>query len=72
MAAGYVVNNLKYFDWGMAHVWKASYAEKQATINGSVMNYAEGPDNGPALLLIHGQSVDLRSPAPDQRLSASQ
>ena len=24
--------------------------------DGSMINYGEGPDNGPALLLIHGQS----------------
>jgi pimeloyl-ACP methyl ester carboxylesterase len=61
VAGGYVINNLNYFDWGMARVWRAGYVEKQVTINGSVMNYAEGPDNGPALLLIHGQSTDWQN-----------
>ncbi|MDO9490867.1 alpha/beta hydrolase [Acetobacterium sp.] len=36
----------------------AGFTEQTATLdNGSVINYGEGPDNGPALLLIHGQGV---------------
>lgn len=35
----------------------AGLEEKQVEIDGAVINYAEGPDNGPALLLIHGQSM---------------
>ncbi|MDC0667994.1 alpha/beta fold hydrolase [Nannocystis radixulma] len=58
IAGGYVVNNLTYFDRGMKMVRRAGFIEKQATIDGSVVNYAEGPDNGPALLLIHGQMTD--------------
>lgn len=47
------------------HYWQPSYQitiragfkEKQAMLSdGSVINYAEGPDNGAALLLIHGQT----------------
>ncbi len=35
----------------------AGFIEKQVTLaDGSVINYAEGPDNGKALLLIHGQT----------------
>jgi pimeloyl-ACP methyl ester carboxylesterase len=35
----------------------AGFHEKQATLDdGSVINYVEGPDNGKALLLIHGQT----------------
>lgn len=45
----------------MAAVDAAGYAEKTATVNGSTMRYAEGPDNGPALLLIHGQAVDWKN-----------
>ena len=37
----------------------AGYVEKDATLpDGSVIHYGEGPDNGPALLLIHGQGGD--------------
>ena len=36
----------------------AGFTEQTATLdNGSVINYGEGPNNGPALLLIHGQGV---------------
>lgn len=36
---------------------KAGFEEKQVTLpDGSVINYAEGPNNGEALLLIHGQT----------------
>jgi pimeloyl-ACP methyl ester carboxylesterase len=45
----------------MTAVWRAGFVEKQVTINGSELNYAEGPDNGPALLLIHGQIVDWKN-----------
>ncbi|WP_286805951.1 alpha/beta hydrolase [Acetobacterium sp. MES1] len=36
----------------------AGFTEQTVTLDsGSVINYGEGPDNGPALLLIHGQGV---------------
>lgn len=35
----------------------AGFEEKQTEIDGATINYAEGPNNGPALLLIHGQSM---------------
>lgn len=53
------------FCYRCTHYWqsdlkktkKAGFVEKQATLpDGSVIHYAEGPDNGDALLLIHGQS----------------
>ena len=57
----WIWNNLTYFDRGMAKVRASGFSEKQARIDGSVVNYGEGPDNGPALLLIHGQSVDWQN-----------
>lgn len=54
-------DNVTYFDRGIAKVWAAGFSEHRVTVNGSVMNYAEGPNNGPALLLIHGQSVDWQN-----------
>ncbi|MGA8943797.1 MAG: alpha/beta hydrolase [Thermoactinomyces sp.] len=57
-AAGYIVNNLYYHKWDMKKVWKAGFHEKQVSINGSTLNYVEGPDNGPPLLLIHGQVMN--------------
>ncbi|MBQ9042590.1 MAG: alpha/beta hydrolase [Eggerthellaceae bacterium] len=46
----------------------AGFVEKQATVNGAVVNYAEGPDSGPVLLLVHGQGMeweDYASVLPD-------
>ncbi len=41
----------------MQQTLQAGFKEKSATLeDGSVINYGEGPKNGPALLLIHGQS----------------
>lgn len=57
----YAWANLSYFDRGMSPVWSAGYVERQATIDGSTLNYAEGPANGPALLLIPGQGVDWQN-----------
>ena len=42
-----------------ANAFAAGYVEQDATMqDGSVIHYAEGPNNGPALLLIHGQGGD--------------
>lgn len=54
----YVFNNLTYYDRAMAKVKRAGFVEKDVTINGSKIHYAEGPANGPKLLLIHGQMMD--------------
>jgi pimeloyl-ACP methyl ester carboxylesterase len=58
---GFIFNNMTYFERDMAAVWRAGFVEKQVMINGSSLNYAEGPNNGPILLLIHGQAVDWKS-----------
>lgn len=58
---GYAFNNMTYFERDMEAVWRAGFVEKQVMINGSLINYAESPNNGPALLLIHGQGVDWKS-----------
>jgi pimeloyl-ACP methyl ester carboxylesterase len=57
----YVYRNVTYANSDASHVKEAGFVEKQATVNGSLMNYAEGPNNGPPLLLIHGQSTDWQS-----------
>lgn len=61
VAGGYALNNLNYFQWGMRAVNAAGFVEKQVLINGSQLHYAVGPDNGPPLLLIHGQGTDWKS-----------
>ena len=51
-------NNVHYDEALMKKVMAAGFVEKQVRLpDGSLINYGEGPDNGPALLLIHGQTV---------------
>ena len=62
LAISFVYNNLNYNDEFARRVktetMKAGFSEKQVALeDGTVLNYAEGPKNGPALLLIHGQGV---------------
>lgn len=58
---GFVFHTMTYHKRNMTAVWRAGFVEKQVIINGSEINYAEGPDNGPPLLLIHGQAVDWQN-----------
>lgn len=53
----YVYNNMHpAYEKQIARILQKGFTEKQVTLDdGSVINYGEGPDNGPALLLIHGQ-----------------
>jgi len=60
-AIAYVANNLHYFDRQMRAVRRAGYLEKTVEVNGGSVAYLEGPNSGPALLLIHGQMVDKYS-----------
>ncbi len=60
--AVYCIKNTYYYEWGIKKVYKAGFTQKQITTdNKTILNYAEGPDNGPALLLIHGQGGDWTS-----------
>ncbi len=55
-AAVYVYNNMNYDKGTEKRLSNAGFLEKQAALpDGTVLNYGEGPDNGPPLLLIHGQ-----------------
>jgi pimeloyl-ACP methyl ester carboxylesterase len=63
-----VVSTVILYGYGMAFkeptmekVWKAGFEEKSFSTNGTTLNYVEGPDNGPSLLLIHGQLVQWES-----------
>lgn len=56
--AGFAWRNLTYFRRRMARVRDAGFVERSTEIGGVRYAYAEGPDRGPALLLIHGQGVD--------------
>lgn len=42
----------------IAKAHEAGFAEKQLQVDGATINYAEGPSNGPALLLIHSQGME--------------
>ena len=51
-------NNLHAEQRMIERAYSAGFVEKQATVSGATINYAEGPDNGPALLLVHGQGME--------------
>ncbi|WP_236354946.1 alpha/beta fold hydrolase [Konateibacter massiliensis] len=56
-AAVYCYKCTHYWQTDLKKTRKAGYTEKQVILpNGETINYAEGPDNGKALLLIHGQT----------------
>lgn len=57
----FVRGTMTYAERDATTIAAAGFVEKQTTIDGSRVTYAEGPDNGPALLLIHGQTTDWRS-----------
>lgn len=65
LAVFYVLRNLNYDYSGEKFVKNRSLSlgleEKQFHLkDGSVINYAEGPDNGPDMVLLHGQMVDWK------------
>lgn len=49
------------FERAMRRVLAAGFVERAATVDGARVHYAEGPNNGPSLLLIHGQGGDWKS-----------
>ncbi|QVQ52784.1 alpha/beta hydrolase [Spiractinospora alimapuensis] len=58
LAAGfgaYVRHNLTGLRKGMEAVAAAGFVERKVNVGGHDVNFAEGPRNGPPLLLIHGQ-----------------
>lgn len=58
VAAGigaYLYQNVTTFDKAMTAVREAGFVEREARVDGVRLAYAEGPDNGEPLLLIHGQ-----------------
>lgn len=57
----FMLHTMTYYKRNMTAVWRAGFVEKQVIINGREINYAEGPDNGPPLLLIHGQAADWQN-----------
>ena len=63
--AVYAWNNTTFAERDRDAVSEAGYVEKTHELaNGTRLNYAEGPSNGPAVLLIHGQGGAWESYAP--------
>lgn len=55
---GCALRNLTYAAASRRAADRAGFVEKTTYVSGAALHYAEGPANGPALLLIHGQMVD--------------
>lgn len=55
LLAGYLYQNMTYYQSGIQKVQEAGFKEKKVNVKGYNTNYVEGPDNGTPLLLIHGQ-----------------
>lgn len=54
--------NISYWPAYMKRAEQAGMRERDFSLpDGSVIRYGEGPDNGPPLLLIHGQTGDWRA-----------
>lgn len=65
LAGAYVFNNLYYDRNVQRNLERAGMQEKRVVLpDGALLSYGEGPDNGPALLLIHGQSDSWASYEP--------
>lgn len=57
VASIFIYKGMRYWQNDLEKTMKAGFIEQQAILpDGSVINYAKGPDNGDALLLIHGQT----------------
>lgn len=54
----YTDGNLHAEERSIAKAYDSGMVEKQAVVDGSPINYGEGPDNGPALMLVHGQGME--------------
>lgn len=61
-AGAWFWNNMNYDRGDARAIKRAGFVEKQHHLpDGTVLNYGEGPDNGPPLLLIHGQQSTWQS-----------
>lgn len=55
---GYALRNTGYAEAMWRAGLRCGLRESTTDVTGATLHYAEGRDNGPALLLIHGQLVD--------------
>lgn len=58
LAAGPLLARTRYIDPYHEKVAAAGYVRKTAQVGGVTLSYAEGPDNGPPLVLLHAQLLD--------------
>lgn len=59
---GFAARNLFAGKWHRARATRAGFTERRVRVNGTWLNYGEGPKNGrPPLLLVHGQGSDWKS-----------
>ena len=54
----YTDGNLHAEERSIAKAYDSGMVEKRAVVDGNTINYGEGPDNGPALMLVHGQGME--------------
>lgn len=60
--SGYAWNNATYAARDARKVLRAGYAERRVTLpSGTRLGYVEGPDAGPPVVLLHGQSSAWQS-----------
>lgn len=63
--AFYAHRNMTYDHGAEKKLQRAGFEEKQAKLSdGSILNYGEGPANGPVLVLLHGQQVSWEDYVP--------
>lgn len=56
LVGSYVHTNVTSLGRGMDRVRAAGFATRRATVSGHRLSYLQGPDNGPPLVLVHGQA----------------
>jgi pimeloyl-ACP methyl ester carboxylesterase len=56
--AGIAVKIVTYVDPWKQKVAAAGYTERHVDVDGITLSYAEGPNNGPPLVLLHAQFLD--------------
>ena len=57
-------HNLHHDERMTRRALSAGYVERHAAVGGVTVNYAEGPSDGLALLLIHGQGMEWEDYSP--------
>lgn len=62
MLSVYFYNNLNHDKRLTKRIFRSGFKEQQVVLqDGTILNYGEGPRNGEALFLIHGQGADWKN-----------